>query len=138
MNESMDDKITIIEGPPPVFESVQDGWALGLNEGRFFYDMALTRLRSFNGASLVERCHRAWRNNSTINLEYRNELGLEENAPILAARSVSSNEGDVILLWVRREPEDELDLDDDDDNDDDDNDGYDDDSPDDNFNLSSD
>ena len=29
----MDDKITIIEGPPPVFEPVQDGWALGLGEG---------------------------------------------------------------------------------------------------------
>jgi hypothetical protein len=30
---TMDEKITIIEGPPPVFEAVNDGWALGLNEG---------------------------------------------------------------------------------------------------------
>ena len=28
----MEDKITIIEGPPPIFEHVNDGWALGLNE----------------------------------------------------------------------------------------------------------
>ncbi len=113
MKETMDDKITIIEGPPPTFETVQDGWALGLNEGPYLYDMALTRLRAFNGAALVERCHRAWRNNSTINLEYRNEFGLEENAPIMAARFVQGDDGDVLLLWVRREPEDLNDDDDD-------------------------
>ncbi len=28
----MDEKITIIEGPPPIFEQVSDGWAMGLNE----------------------------------------------------------------------------------------------------------
>ncbi len=28
----MDDKITIIEGPTPEFEAIQDGWALGINE----------------------------------------------------------------------------------------------------------
>ncbi len=117
MKDKMDDKITIIEGPPPTFETVSDGWAMGLNEGPYLYDMALTRLRSFNGAALVERCHRAWRNKTTIHLEYRNEFGLEEYTPILAARFVEADDGDVLLLWVRREPED-LDDDDDDDYDD--------------------
>ena len=28
----MDEKITIIEGPPPIFEQVNDAWAMGLNE----------------------------------------------------------------------------------------------------------
>ena len=28
--DTMEDKITIIEGPPPVFEAVSDGWALSL------------------------------------------------------------------------------------------------------------
>jgi hypothetical protein len=116
MNQTTDDKITIIEGPPPVFEEIQDGWALGLNEGPYLHDLALTRLRAFNGQALVERCHRAWRNQSSINLEYRNELGLEETAPILAARSVLTDDGQVLLLWVRREP----DLSDDDDIDDED------------------
>ena len=116
MKDVMSDKITIIEGPPPTFETVQDGWALGLNEGPYLYDLALTRLRAFNGAALVERCHRAWHNNSSIQLEYRNEFGLEENAPILAARNVQSTDGDMLLLWVRREPEDATaDYDDDDD-----------------------
>ena len=57
---TMEDKITIIEGPPPVFEAVNDGWALGLNESSRLSVPALTRLRTFNGPALVERCYRAW------------------------------------------------------------------------------
>jgi hypothetical protein len=126
MKDVMSDKITIIEGPPPTFETVQDGWALGLNEGPFLYDLALTRLRAFNGAALVERCHRAWHNNNSIQLEYRNEFGLEENAPILAARNLQSSDGDMLLLWVRREPEDtDADYDDDDDDAESDDDSFD-------------
>lgn len=117
----MDERITIIEGPPPVFESIEDGWALGLNEGPFLYDLALTRLRTFNGPALVERCHRAWTSGSSIHLHYRNDMGLEETAPIMAARTTESPEGHVLLLWCRRKPEEveeELDFgDDEDDND---------------------
>jgi hypothetical protein len=101
----MDDKITIIEGPPPTFESIDDGWAMGLNEGPFLYDMAMTRLRTFNGQALVERCYRAWNQQSTMFLHYRDELGLEAQVPIVAARSVDSADGQVLLLWIRRKPE---------------------------------
>lgn len=114
----MDDRITIIEGPPPVFETVDDGWALGLNESPFLYDLALTRLRTFNGPALVERCHRAWHSQGTINLHYRNDMGFEETAPIMAARSLDTDDGQVLLLWCRRKPEEveeELDFGDDDD-----------------------
>jgi hypothetical protein len=27
-SKMMEDKITIIEGPPPIFEQINDGWAL--------------------------------------------------------------------------------------------------------------
>lgn len=96
----MDEKITIIEGPPPIFEHVNDAWAIGMNEGPNLSIPALTRLRTFNGASLVERCYRAWSNKTPIHLHYRNDTGLEQNAPILAARNVRTNDGDVLLLWV--------------------------------------
>jgi hypothetical protein len=99
----MDDKITIIEGPTPTFEEINDGWALGLNESPVLYDLVMTRVRTFNGQSLVERCHRAWNDRSNIFLHYRNELGLEEKAPIMAARSVDTQDGSVLLLWVRLE-----------------------------------
>ena len=92
--------------------------ALGLNEGPFLYDLALTRLRTFNGSALVERCHRAWRNQQPIRLEYRGEDGLISAKPIVAARTISSQEGQVIMLWVRLPESDieiELEYDDDDD-----------------------
>lgn len=99
----MDDRITIIEGPTPTFEEINDGWALGLNESPVLYDLVMTRVRTFNGQALVERCHRAWKDRSNIFLHYRNELGLEEKAPIMAARSVATQDGSVLLLWVRLE-----------------------------------
>ncbi len=101
----MDDKITIIEGPPPVFEAVQDGWALSLGEGPFLPLTLLTRLRTFNGPALVERCYRRWRQNEPIHLHYRNDLGLEENAPIVAARTVETDDGNVLLLWIQLDPQ---------------------------------
>jgi hypothetical protein len=96
----MDEKITIIEGPPPIFEHVNDGWAIGLNESPHVLVPALTRLRTFNGNALVERCHRAWNKQETIQLHYRNDMGLEQTAPILAARNVETSDGNVLLLWV--------------------------------------
>jgi len=97
---SMEDKITIIEGPPPVFEPVQDAWALSLSEGPRIPLTVMTRLRTFNGPALVERCYRRWKTNLPIHLHYRNDLGLEEKAPIVAVRSVETSEGHVLLLWV--------------------------------------
>lgn len=101
----MDDRITIIEGPPPVFEAAQDGWALSLNESPHISVPAMTHLRTFNGAKLVERCYRAWHAGMPIHLYYRDEIGIEQRAPILAARNVKTSEGDVLLLWVYLDPE---------------------------------
>lgn len=101
----MDEKITIIEGPPPTFEAVGEVWALGLNETPQLSGIAITRLRALNGPALVERCHRAWRTQGRIDLEYRSMEGLPAQAPILAARSLQVDDGDVLVLWVRVQPE---------------------------------
>jgi hypothetical protein len=98
---NMEDRITIIEGPPPVFEPVDDAWALGLNESVSYHGAALTRLRTFNGQALVERCHRAWSKKEPIFLHYRNRLGLEERVSILAARSTEVEGGQVLYLWIQ-------------------------------------
>jgi hypothetical protein len=101
----MEDKITIIEGPPPLFESVNDGWALGLNESPWLYDLTYTQVRTYNGPALVERCHRAWKQGGIMYLHFRDEMGMEEKAPILAARSITTEDGQVLVLWVRLMPE---------------------------------
>ncbi|HEY5670197.1 MAG TPA: hypothetical protein VIS10_09390 [Anaerolineales bacterium] len=97
----MDEKITIIEGPPPTFETVADGWVLGLNEGPKLGNIAVTRLRTFNGPALVERCYRAWHNQQTILLEYRSSDGLTQTTPIVAARHMELEDGQLLELWVR-------------------------------------
>lgn len=122
----MDDRITIIEGPPPEFDIIEDGWAMGLNESPGIYDMAITRLRTFNGPALVERCHRTWKRKETMYLHYRNDFGLEEKAPIMAAMAIDSSDGQVLYLWVRRKGgEVEYDFDTDSSDEDDDNPYYD-------------
>jgi len=101
----MDEKITIIEGPPPTFEAANEGWVLGLNESPKLAEMAITRLRTFNGPALVERCYRAWRDHQAIQLEFRTPEGLERLAPIVAARTIEVDEGQMLLLWVRLDAE---------------------------------
>jgi hypothetical protein len=98
---SMEEKITIIEGPPPVFEDVREGWPLGLNESPSLHKLAMTRLRTFNGPTLVERCYRAWHNRQPIHLEFRATDGLVHETPIVATRTVEVDEGQLIFLWVR-------------------------------------
>ncbi len=97
----MDDKITIIEGPSPTFELIPDIWVHGLVEGSLQAEVVATRLRTFNGEELVERCQRAWEKALTIYLEYRTQEGLTAEVPIVAARNLETDEGDVLLLWVR-------------------------------------
>ena len=95
------EKITIIEGPPPTFEPLSQEWLLGLAEGAVPYRTALTRVRTFNGPALVERCYRAWKNRRPAFLEYRSEEGRDAQALILAARHVDVDEGQMLWLWVR-------------------------------------
>jgi hypothetical protein len=100
------EKITIIEGPPPTFEVVGDAWLLGLVEGPTAPQVALCRLRTFNGPTLVERCYRAWRDGQGVQLEYLSEDGLTQQAPVVAARWVEADEGHVLNLWVRMDADD--------------------------------
>ena len=106
----MEDKITIIEGPSPTFELSPHGWASGVLEGTMPTQVAMTRLRTANGPALVERCYRTWRNNNPMYLEFRSHEGAEQEVPIVAARNLDMDDGQMLLLWVRV-PEDEIEYD---------------------------
>ncbi|MEL7645439.1 MAG: hypothetical protein AAGU04_04110 [Anaerolineaceae bacterium] len=109
----MDNKITIIEGPTPDFDLIGDpqeegsafAWTGGVLEGPLLYRVATTSVRSFDSQALLERCTRAWKQNQTMFLEYRDEIGLRKEAQILAAQALTMDEGDVLHLWVRRDLE---------------------------------
>ena len=95
------EKITIVEGPTPTFEQTPETWLPSLAEGPEVPDLALTRLRTFNGPSMVERCWKAWDAQRPEFLEYRDEDGLTQNAEVLAARYTNVPEGHMLLLYVR-------------------------------------
>jgi hypothetical protein len=105
----MEEKITIIEGPPPTFELVDEGWAIGVFEGPSLYNVAMTQLRTFNGGQLVERCYRAWKRQESIQLEYRGEDGDNKQANIVAARTTETEDGQMLMLWVTL-PDEEIEL----------------------------
>jgi hypothetical protein len=109
MSENTGEKITIIEGPPPTFEQIPELWVHGLSDGAIQSDMVMTRLRTFNGPTLLDRCNRAWQNHQDIQLEYRTMDGLETEVPIVAARNLATDEGDMLLLWLRL-PDDSIEL----------------------------
>lgn len=96
-----DTKITIIEGPTPTFEMVYDSWANGIVDSSILSNVAITRLRTANGPSLVERCYRAWNRRDPIHLEFRANDGMTQEVPIVAARATETDDGDMLLLWVR-------------------------------------
>jgi hypothetical protein len=98
-------KITIIEGPPPVFEDPGEAWPASLGDSIRPFRSALTRMRTYNGPALVERCYHAWKNREPIVLEFRSPDGRIAQAPIQAARYVPTVEGQLLMLWVRLNPE---------------------------------
>lgn len=95
------EKITVIEGPTPVFEDTSETWLPSLAEGPSLPNLAMTRLRTLNGPSMVERCWRAWDVGRPVYLEYRDEDGLTQAAEVLAARYSEVAEGHTLLLYVR-------------------------------------
>ena len=111
----MNNKITIIEGPTPEFQIVSENvfgdggqsWFSSVLEGPFLYDTALTHLRTFDSQRLLDRCLDTWAAKQTMFLEYKDRIGLLKEDPIIAARALQTEEGDILLLWVRRELSDE-------------------------------
>jgi hypothetical protein len=95
------EKITIIEGPTPQFEPPHEAWPQSVSEGPIMRKVAMTRLRTFNGPALVQRCWRAWDKGEPIHLEYRDGEGLTQVAKIVAARWSEVAEGQVLFLYVR-------------------------------------
>jgi len=105
----MKEKITIIEGPAPTFELVNDNWVNGIIESPTIANIAVTQVRTFNGPALVERCFRSWKQKELINLEFKDSDGLVLEVPIIAARSTDSADGQMLHLWVRL-PESDMDI----------------------------
>lgn len=100
MNISEPELITIVEGPPPDFQVARELWPLSLWEGSTPQAVAMTQMRTFDGASMLERCLRAWHEARPVMLDFPQMDGMRRQAEVLAARATTVDEGDVLNLWV--------------------------------------
>lgn len=99
--------ITIVEGPPPEFTLVNKHWTASLAEGPGRTLIAMCEMRTFNGQALVDRCRQAWQEGRPARLDYprpsssvapRSERA---QADIVAARWERVPEGQKLILWVK-------------------------------------
>lgn len=104
--EAEPELITIVEGPPPEFKSVDDVWMYSLLESSRPYVISLCQVRSYKGQMLMERCQRAWSTQRPIRLDFPTMSGLRKQLEIIAARYEKLPEGDLLNLWVRHQPQD--------------------------------
>jgi hypothetical protein len=93
--------ITIVEGPPPDFRDVPDGWPMSMLEGSDMSDIALCEMRALNGPTLVERCQHAWRDGRPARLDFPTGDGSRGELDILAVRWEAVEEGHKLYLWVK-------------------------------------
>ncbi len=105
MNEHHEDGIevefiTIVEGPIPDFMPISDEWPLGLYQGPGRVVCAICKLRAFNNEALAERCRNAWQENRPVRLDYPDGEGGRLEADIIAVRTETVEQGDVLYLWV--------------------------------------
>jgi hypothetical protein len=93
--------ITIVEGPPPEFKDVSNGWPLSVMESSDNGDIAMCEMRTFNGPKLVERCQNAWREGRPARLDFPTGDGARGELDILAVRWEAVEEGHKLYLWVK-------------------------------------
>lgn len=92
--------ITIIEGPTPDFMPHPQDWVQSIHEGPEETAVALVQLRTGNGADIVERSERAWREGRVVRLDYPDDMRMRQQVDVVALRLTRVDAGDLLLLWV--------------------------------------
>jgi hypothetical protein len=101
MNAPEPELITIVEGPSPAFHPAPEDWVFGLVEGPRAGVPSRSRMRTFSGPKMVERCRRAWGAGRPVVLDFPDGIGLRKQVEVIAARWEELPEGHVLDLWVR-------------------------------------
>ncbi len=95
------ERITVVEGPTPEFHPAPEGWAHALCDTSRGSVPVRSRMRTFSGPKMLERCTRAWGEGRAVVLDFPDQVGLRKQAEIIAVRWEEVEEGHVLHLWVR-------------------------------------
>lgn len=99
--------ITIVEGPTPEFRPSPQLWFQSIYEGPMDSDVAMCELRTMNGADIMERCKRAWKERRPVKLDFPDYMRMRQQIDVVAMRLQEVDEGTMLMLWVRHPVEDE-------------------------------
>jgi hypothetical protein len=93
--------ITIVEGPPPIFQSAQGVWPHSLAGGVVAHEITTCQTRVLKGTKLIERCRRAWEAGRPVLLDFPDNLGLRRRLEVIAIRCEELPEGTMLHIWTR-------------------------------------
>jgi hypothetical protein len=93
--------ITIVEGPPPVFQPAQGAWPNYLAGGTMAYEITTCQTRVLKGTALTERCRRAWEAGRPVLLDFPDDIGLRRQLGVVAIRCEELAEGTMLHIWTR-------------------------------------
>lgn len=99
-NNTQVEFITIVEGPAPDFTSTSEEWPWSLQDGPSSSICAICKLRTLNGEAMIERCRTAWAEDRPVRLDYPDGEGGRQEAEVVAVRTETVEEGDILYLWV--------------------------------------
>ncbi|HET6447406.1 MAG TPA: hypothetical protein VFI27_22820 [candidate division Zixibacteria bacterium] len=102
MIEAEPELISIIEGPTPDFRPSPYLWFQSVLEGPEDTEIVMCELRTFNGEDIVNRCRNAWTEDRAVKLDYPDYLRLRRQIDVVALRLQDSDEGPMIVLWLRQ------------------------------------
>jgi len=93
--------ITVVEGPTPEFRESPYMWFSSVYEGPEDAEVVMCELRTYSGASIVERCRDAWREGRQVKLDFPDRLRMRRQLDVVAMRLSMLEEGPLLQLWVR-------------------------------------
>lgn len=112
--------ITIVEGPTPEFRTTPEFALFSILEGPQDAFTTYCEMRTMNGADILARCQRAWKEGRPVRLDYPDEMRMRKELDVVAVRLQEVDEGMVLQVWVHQPLEElSVETDDDDEGDDD-------------------
>lgn len=94
--------ISIIEGPTPDFRPSPYLWFQSVLEGPEDTEIVMCELRTLSGGDIVERSRRAWAEGRPVKLDYPDYFRLRRQIDVVALRFQDTDEGPMIVLWLRQ------------------------------------
>jgi hypothetical protein len=70
--------------------------------------VAICELRTNTGEEIMDRCAAAWREGRPVRLDFPDELRMRQQVDIVAMRLRHADQGNVLVLWIKDELDEEM------------------------------